>query len=112
MSSKIIISMFVVFIPAITFSQDEDFEWLIGKWRMDSKKSESYEEWQKMDDRISGQSYKINNGQKVITENLFIEKFAVCKLTFTFTSTELCVKVSRFIPHADIQDACPLNVPN
>jgi predicted enzyme related to lactoylglutathione lyase len=73
---KIIIATFVILFPMFAFAQDEQFDWLIGKWRMDSNKFESYEEWQKTDGRISGQSYRMRNGQKVVTEYLFIEKFA------------------------------------
>ena len=39
-------------------------------------------------------------------------KLAVCKLAFTFTSTEGGINVSRFRPHAEIHKACPLNVPS
>ncbi|AOW21079.1 DUF6265 family protein [Urechidicola croceus] len=46
----------------------QQVEFLIGKWKMENK--ESYESWEKKEDKYSGQSYKFKNGEKVISENI------------------------------------------
>ena len=63
-------------VPFIIKAQTTDFDWLIGKWKMDSKKAEVYEEWQKDGDRLKGEGYRIQNGQKNVSETLFLENFA------------------------------------
>ncbi len=45
-------------------------EFLIGVWKIEGK--ESYESWEKREDRLKGLSYKIKNGQKVVSETIEI----------------------------------------
>ena len=68
------INLFIVLLvltPYNSCSQNADLqqiEFLIGTWKIEGK--ESYESWEKSKDRLTGQSYKIKNGQKVISENI------------------------------------------
>lgn len=68
--------LFLISIAFIVSAQNNNFNWLIGKWKMDSQKTEVYEEWQRDGNRIKGESYKINDGQKQISETLFLENFS------------------------------------
>ncbi len=43
-------------------------DFLIGTWKKEGK--ESYESWVKKDDKFQGQSYKIKDGQKFVSENI------------------------------------------
>ncbi|MBT8385477.1 MAG: hypothetical protein KJO83_07180 [Bacteroidia bacterium] len=43
-----------------------EFDFLIGTWKMEGK--ENYEYWEKLDHNFKGQSYKIVDGQKIVTE--------------------------------------------
>ena len=65
-----------IFIPFILSAQTIDFEWLVGTWKLESGKVESYEEWKKDGHRLKGESYRIHDGQKHVNEVLFIERFA------------------------------------
>lgn len=67
--------LYFLVLPFIINAQTVDFNWLVGKWKMDSDKAEVYEEWQKDGDRFMGEGYRIKNGNKIITEKLFIENF-------------------------------------
>ncbi len=64
----------IIYIPVLINAQS--FDWLVGKWKMDTDKMEMYEEWKKDNDRLIGESYMIQTGQKKITENLFVQNFA------------------------------------
>ncbi|WP_422104103.1 DUF6265 family protein [Winogradskyella sp.] len=46
----------------------QQLEFLIGIWKIEGK--ESYESWEKKKDKLIGQSYKIKNGQSIVTEHL------------------------------------------
>jgi hypothetical protein len=65
----------ILSIPFFLNTQNISFDWLIGKWKLQSDKSESYEEWRMDGKRLSGESYSIQNGIKEINEKLFLEKF-------------------------------------
>lgn len=43
-----------------------EFDFLIGTWKMEGK--ENYESWEQLDNNFKGQSYKIVDGQKIVTE--------------------------------------------
>ncbi len=46
---------------------------LTGLWKMDTKRGAIYEEWQvRGDDQLSGRSYKINNNDTIVLENVII----------------------------------------
>jgi len=74
MYTKVI--LFIIIIPFIINAQNTDFDWLLGKWKMDSNKAAVYEEWHKDGQRLKGAGYKIQDGQKQISETLFLENFA------------------------------------
>ena len=48
------------------------FEFLIGKWEADFGKFKYYEEWQKENNRFSGQGYRIKEGQIFNGEKLLL----------------------------------------
>lgn len=43
-----------------------EFDFLVGTWKMEGK--ENYESWEKLDHIFKGQSYKMVDGQKIVTE--------------------------------------------
>ncbi len=59
------------------FAQDKEIKELFdGKWKMDSDNAEIYEEWTVVnDDELKATAYIINDGQKRVTEILYIKKF-------------------------------------
>ena len=66
-----LIIVLLVLTPYTGCCQNADLqqvEFLIGTWKIEGK--DSYEFWEKKKDRLTGQSYKIKNGQKVISENI------------------------------------------
>ena len=66
----------LILVPIVMSAQTNDFDWLVGKWKMDSKKAEVYEEWQMDGKRLKGEGYNIQDGKKHISETLFLENFA------------------------------------
>ena len=70
-----IVFLYILSFPIILNAQTSDFNWLVGKWKMESTKSEVYEEWHKKGDRLIGKSYSIIDGKEKISESLFLEKF-------------------------------------
>jgi hypothetical protein len=60
------------------FAQDEAIHKLFpGKWKMEIENAEVYEEWQLVNkNELIGTSYSLENGIKIIHENLWIKKFA------------------------------------
>jgi hypothetical protein len=73
MQTKIILLLFII--PFILKSQDTDFQWLVGKWKVDSDKSKKYEVWQMDGNRLKGEGYSVKEGQKNVFETLFLEDF-------------------------------------
>jgi len=67
---------FVILVPLMLIGQRANFDWLTGKWKVDSSKSEKYEEWHVDGKRLKGEGYTIKDGQKHVFETLFIENFA------------------------------------
>jgi len=47
-----------------------DVDFLLGTWKMEGK--ETYESWVKSEGKIVGKSYKIKQGEKVLTETIEI----------------------------------------
>jgi hypothetical protein len=43
-----------------------EFDFLVGTWKMEGK--ENYESWEKLNHIFKGQSYKMVDGQKIVTE--------------------------------------------
>jgi Domain of unknown function (DUF6265) len=71
---KVCISL-LLFIPVLLYSQTNDFNWLTGKWKVQSATREQFEEWQMTGDRLKGEGYIIKEGQKQVSETLFLENF-------------------------------------
>ncbi len=46
-------------------------DFLIGTWKMEGK--ENYESWEKIDNKFAGESYKIENGLKKVSETIEIK---------------------------------------
>ena len=64
---KKITSLFI-FSMLISCSENKlsELDFLVGTWKMESK--ENYESWEKIDNIFKGQSYKMVDGQKIVTE--------------------------------------------
>lgn len=60
------------------YAQDDAIEKLFpGKWKMEIENVKAYEEWQLVNENeLIGTSYYLENGIKIINENLWIKKFA------------------------------------
>lgn len=73
---KIYIIGLMSLIPLNVCAQTDDFNWLVGKWKLESDRVELYEEW-KTDGkhRLKGESYVMRDDQKQVSEILFLEKF-------------------------------------
>lgn len=66
----------VSLIPLNVCAQAVDFNWLVGKWKLESDRVELYEEWKTDGEhRLKGESYVMRDGQKQVSEILFVEKF-------------------------------------
>lgn len=63
----------LVFVSLIACGQDEikKVDFLIGVWKVEGR--ETYESWKKTDDRLVGESYKIKEGVKRVSENLEVK---------------------------------------
>ena len=60
------------------YAQDDSIIMLFpGLWKMEIENAEIYEEWQLVNkNELIGTSYSLENGIKIINENLWIKKFA------------------------------------
>jgi|SRR3990170_1619416 len=60
------------------FAQDDPILKLFsGKWKMDFNDAEVYEEWElKNETELIGKSYSLKDDVKIISENLYLKKFA------------------------------------
>ena len=74
--SFIKIALFIIILNSFIHAQNIDFNWLIGTWKMQSEKAEIFEEWQQDLGRLKGEGYSIKDGNKKLSETLFLEKFA------------------------------------
>jgi hypothetical protein len=76
----VIICLLLVFIdrsmaqqPAYSDKEFKPLHGLAGLWKMDAKRGAIYEEWQvKSDGQLSGKSYKLNNKDTIVLENVII----------------------------------------
>lgn len=73
---KILFILIISFNISI-FAQDKEIKNLFeGKWKMESGKTEIYEEWTVVnDDELKAEAYTIIGNNKKITELLYIKKF-------------------------------------
>ena len=60
------------------YAQDDSIVKLFpGKWKMEIKNAEVYEEWKLINENeLIGLSYSLEDGVKIINENIYIKKFA------------------------------------
>jgi hypothetical protein len=59
--------------PAFSDKEFKPLHGLSGLWKMDAKRGAIYEEWQvKSDSQLSGKSYKLNNKDTTVLENVTI----------------------------------------
>jgi hypothetical protein len=73
------ILVLVVFTSIVNlYGQDESIKNLFpGTWKMDFDKSEVYEEWEVLSDtELFGKSYSKKDEVQIISENLYLKKFA------------------------------------
>ena len=55
-----------------SFGQRKEFGWLIGTWQEEGKTS--YETWREDNGSLSAESYKMKDGNKVVTEEIKLVK--------------------------------------
>jgi len=74
---KILLAAILISITNI-YAQDDSIIMLFpGLWKMEIENAEIYEEWQLVNkNELIGTSYSLENGIKIINENLWIKKFA------------------------------------
>ena len=71
-NSILVALMFISFSACGQNANLEEVEFLVGTWKIEGK--QNYESWAKEDNRLTGQSYKIENGQKVVSETIELKK--------------------------------------
>lgn len=72
MIRKLILTTAALLTFLTSYSQSiNDLEFLVGTWKVEGK--ETYEVWKKTSNELTGSSYTIKNGEKIVTENLFIK---------------------------------------
>ena len=67
--------LLIVLSSCFACSQKSDLkqvEFLIGTWKMEGK--ENYESWERKDNELLGISYKIENGEKTISETIVMHE--------------------------------------
>jgi len=74
---KIVLAIALVSITNL-YAQDDSISMLFpGLWKMEIENAEIYEEWHLINENeLIGTSYSLENGIKIISENLWIKKFA------------------------------------
>lgn len=74
---KILMVAILVSIINLYAQDDSIIKLFPGKWKMDIENAEIYEEWQLVNENeLIGTNYSLENGIKIINENLWIKKFA------------------------------------
>jgi len=59
--------------PVFTANEFKPLHGLTGLWKMDGKRGAIYEEWQVSgDNQLTGRSYKLNNNDTMVLENVVI----------------------------------------
>ncbi|HEY8898072.1 MAG TPA: DUF6265 family protein [Niastella sp.] len=59
--------------PVFTANEFKPLHGLTGLWKMDGKRGAIYEEWQVSgDNQLTGRSYKLNNNDTMVLENVII----------------------------------------
>ncbi|MDZ7626373.1 MAG: DUF6265 family protein [Ignavibacteriaceae bacterium] len=69
--------LLLMFFSSILAQDDSITELFPGKWQMDTDKSEFFEEWELVNEtELIGKSYRMKEGVKMISENIYLKKFA------------------------------------
>lgn len=74
---KLIISFLVFILSTTLIAQNNlsDFNWLVGKWKLQTDKYDSFEEWEvKNESTLAGTSYMVSGDQTKISEHLLIQE--------------------------------------
>jgi len=73
---KIIIMLMLITI-AINPQDDSIIKLFPGKWKLNSDKTEIYEEWKVIDStELVGKGYSIEEGEEIASETIYLKKFA------------------------------------
>ncbi|MEQ6124120.1 DUF6265 family protein [Pseudotenacibaculum sp. MALMAid0570] len=69
---KILLVLLILpFLTSCEKNELKDVEFLVGTWKVEGR--ESYESWEQIEGKLSGESYKIKEGIKKVSESLKIE---------------------------------------
>lgn len=67
------LSIVLCLVCAYGHAQQKEFEWLVGIWQEEGK--QAFEVWKKEKDFLAGESYRMQDGSKVVTEEIkFLKK--------------------------------------
>ena len=77
-----ILTLFIILQSCVPQNQVARVEFLLGTWQVEGK--QTYESWTKVAGTLIGESYKIIQGNKKVTEEMEI-KFADNKVVYTAT---------------------------
>ncbi len=67
-----VVLAFLLFVTTCSFGQQKEFAWLIGTWQEEGKTS--YEVWRDDNGFLSAESYKMKDGNKIVTEEIKLIK--------------------------------------
>ena len=72
-----LIIMLLIFTSGLIAQDESIIKLFLGKWQMDTDKLEFFEEWELVNEtELIGKSYSTEDGVKVISENIYLKKFA------------------------------------
>lgn len=63
--------LFLISLQACELKGTKQVDFLVGTWKIEGK--ETYESWKKVGDKLKGESYKMKEGQKYVSETLEIK---------------------------------------
>jgi hypothetical protein len=76
----ILFGLIVALMPSVSFAGDlDDLDWIVGKWKRESRRGEVYESWQRLSDRtVEGDSWIVSSsdGTKHALESLLLVEMA------------------------------------
>jgi len=64
--------LILIFLSTFSFAQPQEFSWLIGTWQEEGKSS--FEVWKESNELLSAESYKMKDGNKIVTEEIKLIK--------------------------------------
>lgn len=62
----------LMFLSTYSFAQQQEFSWLAGTWQEEGKSS--FEVWKENNGFLSAESYKMKDGNKIVTEEIKLIK--------------------------------------